>query len=384
MKKFALFNIILLGIVSLLTDLSSEMIRPILPSFLISLGSSAFIIGFIGGLMEAMPNFLKVFSGYFSDRFRKRKLFIFSGYGLSAISKFVLAIIKNWQQAIAVIFFERSGKGIRDAPRDALIAESIKARGFGFGIHRALDSLGAILGSVIALILIFIGFKVRSIILIAAIISLFSLLPIIFVKEIRKKREKVGFVKELRSFPKKLKLFFLVSGIFALANFSYMFFILKAQIFSNSLALNIPSLAIPTALYVLFNIFYASFSIPLGKLADKIGKKKVIAFGYFLFSLTCLAFIFSSNIAFFIALFITYGISMAAIDANQRAYTSELAKSKLGFALGSYHTFIGLLAFASSLIAGALWQINASLTFAYGFILSLISAILFLILIKNN
>jgi len=375
-------TVLLLGIVSFLNDLSSEMIMPILPMFITALGGTGLVIGLIGGLRDSISSILKVFCGYWSDKTGKRKVFVFSGYLTSALFKLALAFSKIWQHILIFSGLERVGKGLRTAPRDAIISDSMpKERGKGFGIHRALDTSGAILGSLVVFILFwFLGFNFKSVILIAAVFSLFSLIPLYFVKKKKKEPQDISLKIGLKNLPRSLKLFILVSSIFALANFSYMFFILRAQeFFTGKLAIGVPIL-----LYILFNIFYAVFAIPFGALSDKIGRKKVITFGYLLFSLTCLGFAFFNSLAAFIVLFALYGIVYAIVDGNQRAFVSDLSTEKLrATALGTFHTATGLVALPASLIAGFLWQITPTITFIYGSILSMASVLLFLIF-KNH
>ncbi|MCD6493784.1 MAG: MFS transporter [Archaeoglobaceae archaeon] len=377
-------NVILLGLVSFLNDLSSEMILPILPRFITLLGGSSLAIGLIGGLMESISSILKVFCGYLSDRTGKRKIFVFSGYFTSSIFKLMLAFSKVWQHVLVFISFERVGKGLRTAPRDAIIADSVveMERGKGFGIHRSLDTLGAIFGSLLTVILLWLSFKLNLIILIAAIASFLSLIPLNFVKEVKSKKQDVSLNIGLKMLPKHLKLFILVSAVFALANFSYMFFILKAQeTFLNKMGMF--GEIIPVLLYVLFNVFYAAFAIPFGMLSDKIGREKVIVLGYALFSITTLGFAFFDSMFAFVILFALYGIVFAIIDGNQRAFVSDLATKELrATALGTYHTTVGLLALPSSLIAGFLWQISPTATFVFGSIVSLVSVVLFAIFIR--
>lgn len=176
-------NILLLGFVSFFNDLSSEMIMPILPMFIKSLGGAGLIIGLIGGLRDSVSSILKVLCGYWSDRTGKRKIFVSSGYLTSSVFKLFLAFSKSWQHVLIFAGLERTGKGLRTAPRDAIIADSMpEEKGKGFGIHRALDTSGAILGSIIVFLLFwFKGFDFKSIILFAAIISFISLIPLYFV-----------------------------------------------------------------------------------------------------------------------------------------------------------------------------------------------------------
>lgn len=371
-------NVLLLGIVSFLNDLSSEMIMPILPLFLTALGGSGLVIGLVGGLRDSIASILKVFCGYWSDKTGKRKVFVFSGYLTSSFFKLLLAFSQAWEHVLVFAGLERVGKGLRTAPRDAIISDSMpKERGKGFGIHRALDTSGAILGSVVVFLLFwFWGFDFSSIILIAAVFAFFSLIPLKFVKKVKRKPQDITLRLGIRNLPKSLKLFIVVSSIFALANFSYMFFILRAQeFFSGKLSIGIPIL-----LYVMFNIFYAVFAIPFGNLSDRIGRKKVIVFGYLLFSLTSLGFAFFNSLLAFVIMFALYGVVYAIIDGNQRAFVSDLSSKKLrATALGTFHTTIGLVALPASLIAGFLWQVAPSMTFIYGSVVSMFSVVLFLV-----
>jgi len=381
MKVKGMFNVVLLGIVSFLNDVSSEMIFPILPLFLVDLGASSVAIGLIGGVRDSITSLLKVVSGFFSDKTGKRKIYVFSGYFISAISKFLLAFSRIWQHALAFVSLERTGKGIRDAPRDAIIAESMPDhRGKGFGIHRALDTTGAVLGSLACLLLFWIwGLSFKTIILAAGLISFVSLFPLHFVRETRKKPRKLGFSLALEKIPKKVRIAIFIVAIFALANFSYMFFILKAIEMFNGFVNARQSAIFAIAFYVLYNVFYAAFSIPFGKLADSIGKTKVLAIGYCLFALTALAFALFNSWKIYMFLFICYGLVYALVEGNQRAFIADLSPEKLrATCLGAFHTTIGLVALPASLIAGLLWKISSVYTFLFGSIVAGIAAILIL------
>ncbi len=372
-------NIILLGIVSFLNDVSSEMILPILPMLIKSLGGAGLAVGLAGGLRDSIPSILNVLCGYWSDRIGKRKLFVSTGYLTSAFLKLLLAFSKTWQQAVIFTGLERIGKALRTAARDAIIAESVTTRrGKSFGIHRAFDSAGAIFGSIVVFVLFWIlGLSFERVILIAGVVAFASLIPLYFVKEVHNHPKEAAQKISLRELTKPLRLFIVVAGIFALANFSYMFFILKAQeAFSEKL-----SVAMPILLYILFNIFYAGFAIPFGGLSDKIGKGKVIILGYLLFSLSSFGFAYFRSLPAFVILFILYGIAYAAIEGNQRAFVSDLASGQLkATALGAFHTTIGLMAFPASMIAGFLWQhVGSSITFIYGGTVGVLSIVLFLV-----
>lgn len=378
-------NIIFLGITSLLNDFSSEMIMPVLPFFIASLGGTGFIIGIIGGLRDSITSILQVFSGYISDKEGKRKKFVISGYFVSGVFKFLLSLSRTWVHALVFSSSERLGKALRTAPRDAIISQSIpKEKGKGFGIHRALDTLGAVLGSIAALLLFwFLGFSFKTIILLASVFSFFALLPLIFVKEPKFKREKTkeSFFRSIRSLSRDLKIFILVASFFSLSNFSYMFFILKAK---NSFSGNM-SFAGPILLYITFSIFYAFFSIPFGILSDKIGRGKILFLGYFLFSLVCLGFALFNSFLSLLLLFPLYGITYAILDANQKAFVSDLSKKEeRATAIGAFNTSVGIIALPASMIAGFFWdKISFQAPFIFGFLISLSASIIFLVFIKK-
>ncbi|MCD6227849.1 MFS transporter [Candidatus Micrarchaeota archaeon] len=370
-------NVLLLGIVSLFNDISSEMIMPILPMFISALGGGGLVIGLIGGLRDSVSSILKVFAGYWSDKTGKRKVFVYSGYVTSILFKFFLFFSTAWQHVLVFASLERVGKGLRTAPRDAIIADSMpKKRGKGFGIHRMLDTSGAVIGSAIALLLFwFLGFDFKTIILSAAVIGFLSLVPLFFVKEKARKPKDISFKLSIKRLPGNLRTFIIISSIFALANFSYMFFILKAQReFSGDFAVITPLL-----LYILFNIFYALFAVPFGMLSDRFGRRNVLIIGYSLFAITSLGFALFNSLFAFIVLFILYGMSNAIVNSNQRAYVSDLSPEKLrATALGTFHTMTGLAVLPASVIAGALWQFNPPLTFIYGSALSTLTVMLFI------
>jgi MFS family permease len=380
-------NVLLLSIVSFLTDMSSEMILPILPLFLVTIGGTGIILGLVGGIGDSVASILKVFSGYFSDKLGKRKTLVYAGYQTSAVSKLFFAFATIWQHLLILRPIERLGKGIRTAPRDAIIAESVIERGKGFGIHRAFDTAGAIIGSLLALVfVIFYSLGFRIIFLIAGGVAFLALVPLLFLKETKSSpiKRTINLHISFKEMPRSLKLFIIIATLFALGNFSYFFFILRAQQYFP------PELAVigPLFLYVLLNVVYAVFCIPLGILSDKIGRKKVIIAGYALFGFVCLGFtqLFTS-LVYLIILFMLYGLVYAMIDANQRAFVSDLASDDLkGTALGTFHTSIGIALLPGSIIAGFLWDfINPYATFLYGALFAFLAVVLFSIShIKKN
>jgi len=279
-------DIILLGWISFFTDMSSEAIMPVLPFFIstlhgISSIGSGVALGLIMGFGTAIASVTNFLSGIASDKAGRRKIFISAGYTTSAISKLLFPLSQAWWHLFALVGVERTGKGLRGAPRDAFIGERYKEeRGRAFGFHRAMDTAGAIAGSMLAFIFLWL-FKLdyRQILLIAAIIAFFAIPPIYVLKEERKegKKEKIEINDAMKKFT-------FVATIFYLGNFTYAFFLLRAsKIFSN---FSIDGTAIAVLLYALFNIVYASLSTHFGKLSDKIGRRCLIITGYIPFSFT--------------------------------------------------------------------------------------------------
>jgi MFS family permease len=358
-------NIILLGFVSLLNDISSEIIQPILPLFITALGGGALAVGLIGGISDGLPSIIQVFAGYWSDRLGRRKPLVVAGYGLSAIGKLLLPLSVAWQQVFVLKIIDRSGKGIRSAPRDALISESADKtnRGKGFGLHRAMDSSGAVIGSILAYALWQGGLNFKSIFIVAGVLAVVALLPFYKVKE---GHQLPGgkLTLKLSDLSPELHKFVAIAFLFSLGNFSYMFFILRAQeFFSGSEAV-----AAPLLLYVLFNLVYAGLAMPVGIWSDRIGRKKVLTLGYALFSITALGFAFVTSLAELVILFALYGLVYAIVDASQSAFVSDLSRmERRSTSLGLYYGAVGVAAILSGLVAGELWaRLGPSATFIFG------------------
>ncbi|MHC1574280.1 MAG: MFS transporter [Candidatus Methanogasteraceae archaeon] len=302
-------NILLLGIVSFLTDTSSEMIRPLLPLFIMHLGGTYQAIGFIGGIGDSAASILKVISGYLSDRTGKRKIFVFVGYLTSSIAKTLYAFATTWQHILLLKTGERTGKGLRAAPRDAIIANSTHhdKRGLAFGVHRAMDSGGAIAGSLLAIVVLSyfwffeleFGIMYQYVFIIAGIIAFFALVPLHGVREDDVTHNKQSIRASFSALPGLFRIYVAIATIFALGNITYMFFILRAAEFllaENGISVRdihliaeidpkfvMMVLIVISALYMLFNITYTVFSIPSGKLSDRIGRRNVLIIGYSLF-----------------------------------------------------------------------------------------------------
>lgn len=370
-------NVIILGFVSLLTDLSGQMVFPLLPLYITSvLGGGAVAVGIVEGAAEATASILKVFSGYWSDKIGKRKPFVFFGYSLSALMKPVLAFATNWVAVLIIRVFDRVGKGVRDAPRDAIVAESNEQATLGkaYGFNRAMDGLGSVGGSLLAFILLPI-FGFVNVFKLAIIPGLISIGVILLVKEpirhqerIQKLSLRIGFSK----LTKELKLFILIATLFTLGNYNYAFLMLKAKNtgFGNEQTI---------LLYALFYLVYTLLSIKAGSISDKIGRKPVILTGYILFTILSIGMYLINNSIYIVISFILFGIFFALTDATQRAFVSDLSEPNLkGTALGTFHAFTGLAALPAGFIAGLLWSsINPQSTFLFGTIIGITSVLTF-------
>ena len=380
-------NVILLGLTSLLADFSSEIIIPLLPFFITSLGGAGLAIGLVTGVGDAVAAILKVGSGYWSDRIRRYKLFVYLGYGFSAVAKFFFPFVSSWPQFLIARSVERVGKGFRDAPRDAIISESIghENRGRAFGIQRAMDSAGAILGSVFALLFYwYFNLSFNHIFLIAAIIALFAVLPLFFVKVPKILSSRVASKISFSKLNSDLKKFIFISSIFALANFSFLFFILKSQKAFEGLGV-VTSITLPLVLYIFFNIFDTAFSSYAGSLSDRIGRKPVILISYLLFIVTSIGFIYANSFILFLLLFVLYGLFKAFIDGTQRAFVSDLSPLDIrATALGTFEMTTGILAIPAGLIAGFLWNLNTVFPFLFGVVIAFVSFLLLNFSIRNT
>jgi len=377
-------NIFFMGLTSFFMDISSEMIFPILPLFLSNvLGLNKALIGLIEGLAESSASILKVFSGWLSDKFRKRKPLAVFGYGLSALTKPLFAIATNWYFVLFARFSDRVGKGIRTSPRDALIADSsVKTkRGAAFGFHRMMDTMGAIIGTLIAFfILSRLVDGYRIVFWLAFIPAAIAVAVIwIFVKEKKITRPSKPLVFKWSIFDSNYKKFVLISILFSIVNFSYVFFILKVEELGVALAI------IPLV-YLLYNIVYASSALPLGKLSDKIGRKKIIFVGYILFALITFGMAFANNVYHAWILLAIYGLFMAINETVPKAFISSIVKPEYrATGLGVYHTGVGLALLPASLIAGSLWEIFSSqVVFMVAAVVSVIAAALLIFFVKEK
>lgn len=374
-KPSGLRNVIALGLVSFFTDFSTEMVLGILPLFIVNnLGASRAILGAIEGSAELVSYAFRMVSGSLSDKVGKRKIFVLAGYGVSTACKPFFALSTGWLDAFVVRTTDRIGKGLRTAPRDALIADSVSESisGKAFGIHRTIDQMGAILGPIIAFALLQI-MDIRGIFFVSLIPGAIAvLILILFVNEIAIKRVRsktatiFSNIGTIMSNNKPFVLLLIISGIFSLGAFNFSFVLLKAS------ELGIDNDVIPIV-YAVINISHTAIGIPSGILADKIGKEKVLIVGYAVFAISSILMtILSENSLYAFVLAAIFGLYIGISETVQRAVVPRYVSSELrGTAFGVYNVVLGTSFFVSNVVFGFLWDnYNLSTAVVYSIVLT--------------
>ncbi len=382
-KKKIISNIVLLGLVSMFVDMSTEMVYPLVPLFLTAtLGASPAIVGVIEGIAESIASLLKVFSGYIGDVYHNKKHLAFAGYSASVVYKLVLLLASSWPGVLIARIIDRTGKGIRTAPRDALVAQSSEKKKLGgsFGLHKMLDMAGSSLGALVAYIFIATNFGFHKAFLFSIIPAVIGILIIFAVRE--DKSGDTSYAKlSLKGLKldKKLKMYLATIFVFCLGNSSNTFLLLKAQErgFSASQVI---------LLYLIFNIAASVLAIPSGKLSDRIGRSKVLVPGYMIYGLVYLGFAYLSDRTAILILFIAYGAYTAFISGAERAYIVESAPAGLkGTVLGLYGMLQGIGLLLSSMIAGFLWdKLGSDTPFLFGGIIGIVSAVMIGAILNRN
>ena len=378
-------NVFVLGLVSLFTDISSEMIYPLLPVFLSSvLGVSTVFIGLLEGTAESTAAILKVFSGWFSDKLRKRKPIIISGYSLSTIGKPLLYLATASWHVLLVRFIDRFGKGIRTPPRDALIADSSLAdhRGRAFGVHRAMDNAGAFLGPLVAFIALpLFNNNLRPIFLLAFVPGFIAVLILLLFLRERPSADPgpkaIKFSTPLLN--RDFKIFVVIIAVFTLGNSSNAFLILRAR----DLGLRVVLIPI---LWLVYNFVGSITSAPLGILSDKVGRKKILVLGFLFYSAVYWGFAFADRQILLWPLMGLYGVYYGLSEGVLNAYVADLTEDRsiLATAYGIYNTVVGVFIFPASFIMGILWQkFNATVAFGFGASLALLAAVGLSLFIKK-
>jgi MFS family permease len=380
-------NIFALGFASFFTDISSEMVLSLLPAFIISLpGSNVFFLGIIEGVAEALSYGMRSISGFFSDKLGKRKRIVLVGYAISNLIKPLFGIVNSTLEAFTVRIFERVGKGIRTAPRDALICDSSSEENIGlaFGLHRTLDQAGAILGPLLASsLLILIGYSVREVFWVSIVPGLAALVILIFlVKEQSCKVEtKFTLLKGLKNVAKKRFLWLLVIvSVFSLGAFNFSFVLIYGS------EVGISSEFIPM-LFALVNFAHVGVAIPAGLLADRVGKERVLFVGYSVFlALTLAILIGPASWLVALGVAVLFGLYQGIINTVTRAMIPKYVKPTLvGTAYGLYYLVSGFSFLFANLIVGLLWNsFGSSLSVLYSAVLTMISLFGFTIFLKRK
>ena len=358
-------NVFAIGLVSLLNDASSEIIYPLLPIFLAnSLGASARAIGTIEGLAESVASLLKLFAGYLSDRLAKRKSLVVAGYSVASIARPLLAFAQTWTQVLAIRLTDRVGKGIRTAPRDAMIADTVRVeqRGIAFGFHRAMDHAGAVIGPLIGylLVILFVANakspttrEFSRIFLVASVPALIAVLvAMFFMRESPVKSSSENQVKKLslRGFDSNFKRFLLVLALFTLSNSSDSFLILRAMDAGVSAA-------IVPLLWAAHHATKVLSSLLGGDRSDRLGRKRLIVSGWILYAAVYAGFAYATNQASLWVLFLVYGIYFGLAEGAEKALVADLVRpEQRGTAYGLYNLAFGITVFPASFLMGTIWD----------------------------
>ncbi|MER3581451.1 MAG: MFS transporter [Patescibacteria group bacterium] len=381
-------NVIYLGLTSLFVDISSEMIFTVMPIFLKNvLGASYAIVGFIDGISEITANILKYVSGEISDFIQKRKLLTIIGYSFSAISKIFFALANSWPFVLVFRVFDRVGKGIRTSPRDALIKESVPAEETGkwFGFHRSMDTAGAFIGVFLSIVILYyltnfqhfnLEKTIRTILFFSVIPAFIGIIFLFLVKE--PKSTELTTKKnlfEFKSFSKNYYLLILIFSLFSLGNISYSFYLLKAQTL-------IQSIYFLPILYLIYNLFYMLSSYPAGKLSDKIGREKVLIFGFLLLFFVLLFMAYLNSLILLFPIFAFLGITAGIYDGTSKAFISDLIKKEVsGGAFGFYYMITGICTLIGNSLFGFIWdRIGNQVSFLISAIIILIATLTFFFL----
>ena len=357
-------NVVLLSITSFLNDLSSELIFSLLPLLVKEMGGEGLAIGLLSGLRELISNLIKPLSGAISDAFKRRKTLVFIGYTASSIFKLLIALSNSVSQLILFSSLERIGKGIRTAPRDALLSFG-REKGKSFGIHRSADTIGALLGVLLALTLLKSGFPLKKAVLFGALISFLSLIPILFVKEDQREKTKRNRDREVPS-SVEYKPLLIIYSLFSFGAVSPMFLIYQTDVLSSS--------ETAISLYLILNITYLLTSYPSGALSEKVGRERIISVGYLLIGLS-LIILSTDSERLMVSSFILYGAGLGITDVVQRALIGDLFhRKKRGTGYGIFQGAMGLSSLLGNLLFGYLLDTLGSKSFFLSSTLCILSS----------
>ncbi|MEW6377880.1 MAG: MFS transporter, partial [Thermodesulfobacteriota bacterium] len=367
-------------------DVSSEMIYPLLPLFLTQvLGAGVLVVGLIEGIAESVSSFFKLFSGWLSDRFQKKKGIILSGYALASITRPFMGLATSSFHILFLRFFDRVGKGIRTSPRDALLSQCCHEdeRGRAFGFQRSMDHAGAMVGPLIASLLMVSLTKDLRVVFLLAFIPGLICLWILFrgVTEVPMNLASTPppFKLHWNTQNRKFKCFLLIITLFTLGNSSDAFLLLRAR------DLGIDIVSIPV-LWFFLHLSKTIFAIPGGMLSDRMGRRGVMIFAWTVYGFVYLGFAFASKAYHIWLLFVTYGLFFGLSEGTERAWVADLVEeSKRGTAYGAYHFFIGMATLPASLLMGLIWKtVGVQYAFSFGAVMALIAAFLAIILMGKT
>lgn len=378
-------DVLKLGVVSFLTDISSEAVFSVFSVFFtVMVGVSASLLGIVEGFSDFSASSLDFLAGWLSDKKGKRKIFAILGYGFSSVAKLMLLVGSSVATLASFRIIERIGKSFRGPPRDAWLSQVAEGptRGYAFGLHKAMDKAGAVLGPIIAyLLLLSFGQEMgtfRMIFIFAVITAFLAVVVLAFIKdrpEVPRERENIFASWNLLS--PDFKKFLLPAGIFSLAYFSFGFLLLRAYM----LGFDVKDVVL---LYALFNLSFVFVSVPIGKLGDLIGRKYILVLGYMIYIVMSLGFIFATEKWQVIALFLLFGVFYSIDEAQGKAFIADIEKERRATAIGSYNFIMGIIYLLSSVIAGALWVINPVFSFSFAALTALIAMIVFIYLFKDK
>lgn len=372
-------DVLKLGLVSFLTDLSSEMIFSVFAIFFTTVaGASAALLGLVEGLADLSASSLNYFAGWLSDRTGKRKVFALAGYGFSTLAKVILLVTSSVTGLTIFRVIERLGKGFRGPPRDAwLSAVADKGtRGYAFGVHKALDKSGAVLGPLVAYgLLVWLGDGAHTyqvLFWVAMVPAVLSIVALSLVKDqpAAAPRQRVNMLQTWRILSPQFKRYLVSAGIFSLAYFSFGFLLLRAY----SVGFAVRDIVL---LYALFNIACVIAAPLIGKLSDRLGRPRMILLGYLTYLLLSLGFALASSQWQVVVLFVVYGVFYAIDEAQNKAFIADLELERRASAMGLYNFVTGIIYLPASLMAGALWLLHPSSAFYAAAGLSLVAMVVF-------
>lgn len=380
-------NVFWLGLVSLLNDFSNEMIYSVMPAFLtVVLGAPPVVVGVIEGFADALASVLKIYFGWFSDKIGKRKILAVSGYTLSVSTRWFLALVGNFWQVFILRSADRIGKGLRDSPRDALLSESVERKELGksFGYHRAMDNIGATLGPLSAvLILPIIMNDYRLLFKIGFVIGILAILTFVFVKDVKTEQKTdelyPAFSFSLKDYSHSFRVYIFAVFVFGLGFMPIALMLLKSQ----EVGLN--GYAVPL-MYFIYNLSFVLFAIPAGKLADRIGDKKVLAGGFLAAIVSYTEILLFPNIAGVIAGFLILGIYSAMTDGVSRAFAAKLVPpTKLATGQGFLNAAVGISSLLAGLVGGFIWtEFGSSFALGYGIVMMVVGLLTFVHLNRHK